>query len=87
MSQEEGPMHSLCLQLPCVSQSFFWGEKSAKGELVFCKGNILLQMPILKKGKIAKLRQKTCFAAEGVRRFMPSGYTFMTFVGKSRQLS
>ncbi len=27
MSEEEGRMHSLCLQLPSVSQSFFWGEK------------------------------------------------------------
>jgi hypothetical protein len=73
--------------IPCVSQSFFWGEKSAKGELVFRKGNILLQMPIFQKGKIAKLRQKTCFAAEGVRRFMPTGYTFMTFAKKCRQRS
>jgi len=57
----------------CQPVVFFWGEKSAKGELVFCKGKILLQMPIEKKRKIAKLQQKTYFAAKGVPRFMPTG--------------
>jgi hypothetical protein len=67
---------------------FFWGETSAKGELVFCKGNILLQMPIFKKNeKSPNCDRKLVFAAEGVRRFMPIGYTFMTFVEKSRQCS
>jgi hypothetical protein len=40
-------------------------------------------MPIQKKKE--NCGRKLVFAGEGVRRFMPTGYTFMIFVEKSRQ--
>jgi hypothetical protein len=74
MSEEEGRMHSLCLQLPSVSQSFFGGEKCPKRRASFLKREYSVANAHLKKIKnFAKLLQKTCFAAEGVPRFMPTG--------------
>ncbi len=49
----------------CQPVVFFWGEKSAKGELVFCKGKILLQMPIEKKKKNRQIATENLFCCKG----------------------
>jgi hypothetical protein len=86
MSEEEGRMHSLCLQLPSVSRSFFGGEKCPKSRASLLQREYsVANAHFKKKEKSPNCDRKLVFAAEGVRRLMPTGYTFMTFVEKSRQ--
>jgi hypothetical protein len=61
---------------------FFWGEKSAKGELVFCKGNILLQMPILKKTKNRQIATENLFLLRGCPQIHAYWLHIYDFCGK-----
>jgi hypothetical protein len=59
-------------------QVFFWGEKLLKGDTVFCKWNILSQIPFFWK-KTRLKGTENCVFVEGVVTFLSTGYNFFNF--------
>jgi hypothetical protein len=65
MSEEEGGMHSLCLQLPSVSQSFFWGEKLPTRGTSFLKREYSVANAHVKKRKNRQIVTENLFCCRG----------------------
>jgi hypothetical protein len=65
MSEEEGRMHSLSLQLPSVSQSFFWGEKVPTMGTSFLKREYSVANAHVKKRKNPQIVTENLFCCRG----------------------
>jgi hypothetical protein len=66
----------------CISVSdFFWGRKIAKWRHSFLKTeHSVANSLFFDQKKIAKKRQKRGFFGDGVVTFMPTGYSFQSFL-------
>jgi len=82
MSEEEGRMHSLCLQLPSVSQSFFGGEKCPKRRASFLKREYSVANAHLKKIKIRQTATENLFCCRGCPQIHAYWLNVYDFCGK-----
>jgi len=75
-------MHSLCLQLPSVSQSFFGGEKCPKRRASFLKMENSVANAHLKKRKIRQTATENLFCCRGCHQIHAYWLNVYDFCGK-----
>jgi len=70
-----------------ISVSFlFWGQKIVKRQFSE-RGIFYHKFPFVKRKFCQLVKKITDLFEEGVARFMPTRYTFMSFFGKESQLT
>ncbi len=75
-------MHSLCLQLPWVSQSFFWGEKVAKRGASYLKREYSVANAHFKKRKNRQIVTENLFCCRGCPQIHADWLHIYDFCGK-----